>query len=156
MDRGEARSAACAACAATRGAGEERRKKRTKHVGRLPWAVAVRRQHVPREVADGALQLLGHHLCNVQPKIASQATRLLCMLCEGSVVATEEVISILAERLDLGLRHFSYLPHNELFSTEVHLLCELCAIQDDLWARRLQLLLTTVFKGMAFLTFRGY
>ena len=74
------------------------------------------------------------------------------MLCEGSVVATEEVISILAERLDLGLRHFSYLPHNELFSTEVHLLCELCAIQDDLWARRLQLLLTTVFKGMAFLS----
>ena len=46
-------------------------------------------------------ELLGHHLCNVPPKIASQATRLLCMLCEGSVVATEEVISILAERLDL-------------------------------------------------------
>ena len=40
------------------------------------------------------------------------------------------------------------MPNDELFASEVHLLCELCLLQDSLWPRRLRLLVTIFFKGM--------
>ena len=96
-------------------------------------------------------ELLTHHHANVPPKIAAQATRLLCMLCEGSCEATERVLPILARRLELCLAHFKELPHDELLRAEAQLLCSLCSIQDEIWPRRLQLLFRVFFRAMAHL-----
>ena len=51
-------------------------------------------------------ELLAHHLCNVPPRLAAQATRLLCMLCESNGGATEEVGTVLSLRLELVLANF--------------------------------------------------
>ena len=87
---------------------------------------------------------LGHALRHTQ----LPATRLLCALSHESADATAELGSLLSARLDLCLAHYPQLPTDSLLQTEVALLCELCALEDDLWCDRLRLLVGLFFRGL--------
>ena len=89
---------------------------------------------------------------NVPPKVQSVATRLTCLLCQGSSKATSSVLAILTSRIELQLANHTQLPHDGLLQAEIHLLTELAVIDDELWPVRLQTLLRILFRGTTHLS----